>query len=64
MQGVHIQNKKVKRCDVTYDVDGETMPMVTSYKYLGCVIDEYLGQRLGEEHCELVFLSIRRRLVT
>ena len=39
---MHVRNKKVKRCDVTYDIDGKTIPMVTSYKYLGCVIDEHL----------------------
>ena len=42
---MHIRNKKVKRCDVTYEVDGEAIPMVTSYKYLGCVIDEHLDLR-------------------
>ena len=31
---IYVRNKKVKWCDVTYDVDGETIPMVTSYKYL------------------------------
>ena len=39
---MHVRNKKVKRCNVTYDIDGKTIPMVTSYKYLGCVIDEHL----------------------
>ena len=28
---MHVRNKKVKRCDVTYDIDGKTIPMVTSY---------------------------------
>ena len=32
---MHIRNRKVGRCDMTYEVDGETIPMVSYYKYLG-----------------------------
>ena len=39
---MHICNRKVGRCDMTYEVDGETIPMVSCYKYLGCIIDEHL----------------------
>ena len=39
---MHIHNKKVERCKMTYEVDGEAIPMVSSYKYLGCVVDEHL----------------------
>ena len=39
---VHIRKKKAERCNVTYKLDGETIPMVSSYKYLGCVVDEFL----------------------
>ena len=39
---MHIRNKKTERCDVAYEVNGEAIPMVSSYKYLGCVVDEYL----------------------
>ena len=55
---MHICNKKTERCEMAYEVDGEAIPMISSYKYLGCVVDEYLvltetwwrrGQRLGEE---------------
>ena len=39
---MHIRNRKVGRCDMTYEVDGETILMVSCYKYLGCIIDEHL----------------------
>ena len=28
---MHIQNKMVKRCDLTYDIDGKAILMVTFY---------------------------------
>ena len=36
---MHIRKKKADRCNVTYKLDGETIPLVSSYKYLGCVVD-------------------------
>ena len=39
---MHIRSEKAERCRVTYKLDGETIPMVSSYKYLGCVVDEFL----------------------
>ena len=39
---VHICKKKAEQCEVVYEVEGEAIPMVLSYKYLGCVVDEYL----------------------
>ena len=39
---MRIHNRKVGRCDMTYEVDGETIPMVSYYKYLGCIFDEHL----------------------
>ena len=39
---MHIRKKKAERCNVTYKLDGETISMVSSYKYLGCVVDEFL----------------------
>ena len=39
---MHIRNKMTKRCEMAYEVDGETIPMISSYKYLGCVVDEHL----------------------
>ena len=32
--------KTVERCEVEYKLDGVVIPMVSSYKYLGCVVDE------------------------
>ena len=39
---MHMRKKMVERCEVEYKVDGEVIPMVSSYKYLGCVVDEHL----------------------
>ena len=39
---MHICNKKADRCEMAYEVDGEAIPMIYSYKYLGCVVDEHL----------------------
>ena len=39
---MHMRKKTVERCEVEYEVDGEVIPMVSSYRYLGCVIDEHL----------------------
>ena len=39
---MHIRNKKTERCEMAYKVDGEAIPMISSYKYLGCVVDEHL----------------------
>jgi hypothetical protein len=42
---IHVQSKKAERCDLAYEVDGETIHMVSAYKYLGCIIDEHLNLR-------------------
>lgn len=44
---MHAQSKKVERCDLSYEVDGETIHMVFAYncKYLGCIIDGHLDLR-------------------
>ena len=39
---MHMRKKAVERCEMEYLVDGEVVPMVSSYKYLGCVVDEHL----------------------
>ena len=39
---MHIRKKNVARCMVKYEVNGEAIPMVSSYKYLGCVVDEHM----------------------
>ena len=33
---MHIRKKMVERCEMEYKVDGAVVPMVSSYKYLGC----------------------------
>ena len=40
---MHIRKKKVMRNELRYMIDGEEIPMVSCYKYLGCVVDEHLG---------------------
>ena len=37
-----IRQKKMKRADVRYVIDNVEIPVVSQYKYLGCVIDEHL----------------------
>ena len=37
-----MRKKTVTRCEVEYEVNGEVIPMVSSYNYLGCVVDEHL----------------------
>ena len=39
---MRICNKKTEGCEIAYEVDGEAIPMISSYKYLGCVVDEHL----------------------
>ena len=39
---MHMRKKMVERCEVEYKVNGDVIPMVSSYKHLGYVIDEHL----------------------
>ena len=39
---MHIRQKKMERTDVRYVIDNVEIPVVSQYKYLGCVIDEHL----------------------
>ena len=39
---MHMKKKAMERCEMEYLVDGEVIPMVSSYMYLGCVADEHL----------------------
>ena len=39
---MHMRKKVVERCEMEYLVDGEVIPMASSYKYLGCNVDEHL----------------------
>ena len=50
---MHICNRKVRTCGMTYEVDEETIPMVSYYKYLGCSIDEHLDlKEMVEDRAE------------
>ena len=39
---MHIRKKKVMRNEIRYMIDGEEIPMMSCYIYLGCVVDEHL----------------------
>ena len=39
---MHTKAKGVEICDESFCVNGQELPMVTKYKYLGCVVDEFL----------------------
>ena len=39
---MHIRKKSERKSEIQYMVDGKEIPMVSSYKYLGCVLDEHL----------------------
>ena len=39
---MHIKKKSERRNEIWYMVNGKEIPMVSSYKYLGCVLDEHL----------------------
>jgi len=37
-----MRKKIVERCEVEYKMDGAVIPMVFSYKYFDCVVDEHV----------------------
>ena len=39
---MHIRKKSIARGEVFYEVDRQVVPMVSTYKYLGCVINDHL----------------------
>ena len=39
---VHFRRKLCVRCDHEFSIGGEVIPVVTEYKYLGCVVDELM----------------------
>ena len=67
-----MHKKETERCEMAYEVDGEAIPMVSSYKYLGCVVDEHLVlTEMVEERAEAgrralgaCFRGVKQRLVT
>ena len=42
---MHFRRKGVTRARGVFKIEGEEIQLVTSYKYLGCVIDEYLQMK-------------------
>ena len=47
---MHIRKKRVDRCAATFKIGMDEIPWVSSYKYLGCVIDEFLDCSRIVEH--------------
>ena len=39
---IHFRRKSCAKCDHQFSNGGEAIPVVAKYKYMGCVIDEYL----------------------
>ena len=39
---IHFRRKSCVRCDHEFSIGGEVIPVVTEYKYLGCVVDEFM----------------------
>ena len=50
---MHLRRKGVKRSDERFHVGGEEIKVMEEYKYLGCVVDEYLSNvRMVEERAK------------
>ena len=50
---MHLRRKGVKRSDERFHVGGEEIKVMEGYKYLGCVVDEYLSNmRMVEERAK------------
>ena len=43
---VHFRSKGVKRCAGDLAIQGQCLPYMSSYKYLGCEIDEFLEMKM------------------
>ena len=39
---MHVRRRVVERCKFEFLIEGQRVPMVSSYKYLGCIIDEHI----------------------
>ena len=42
---MHMRKKTVERSNLKFVIDGEEVPVVSSYKYLGCIVDEFLEMK-------------------
>ena len=47
---MHMRKRRVNRCSVTFEIGVDEIPWVCSYKYLGCVVDEFLDCSSMVEH--------------
>ena len=47
---MHMRKKRVDRCAASFNIGMNEIPWVSSYKYLGCVIDEFLDCSEMVEH--------------
>ena len=58
---MQMRRKGVKRSDERFQVGGEELNVVEEYKYLGCVVDEYLSNvRMVEERAKTLSDWLRR----
>ena len=39
---MYMRKKAVERCEMEYEADREVIPIVSSHKYRGCIVDEHL----------------------
>ena len=42
---MHVRKKTVERSYLKFVINGEEFPVVSSYKYLGCIVDEFLEMK-------------------
>ena len=42
---MHVRKKTMEISNLKFVIDGEEVPVVSSYKYLGCIVDEFLEMR-------------------
>ena len=47
---MHMRKRRLDRCSVTFVIGVDEIPWVCSYKYLGCVVDEFLDCSSMVEH--------------
>ena len=39
---IHLRDRSCEQCQDKFVVNGEVIPLVSSYKYLGCCVNEFL----------------------
>ena len=48
--GMHMRKRGVDRCSSIFQIGEDVIPMVSTYKYLGCMVDEFLECSSMVEH--------------